>query len=163
MDFRIRKLSEGDRIAVVNIFNHFIAHSDAAYPEKKVDYGFFEYLKDTTRGDSFYVIESPEGPVIGFGLLKKYHDGSIFNRAAELAYFIMPAYGHRGLGSRLLTTLLADAVKMGVETVLASISSLNTASLKFHRKNGFSECGRFKSVGRKNGRDFDVIWMQRFI
>ncbi|RJX21568.1 MAG: N-acetyltransferase [Ammonifex sp.] len=163
MDFRIRKLSEGDRTAVVDIFNHFVEYSFAAYPAKKVGYGFFEYLKETARGDSFYVIESPEAQVIGFGLLRKYHGGSIFHRAAELAYFIMPAYGNRGLGTKLLTALLSDATKMGVETVLASISSLNAASLNFHRKNGFAECGRFKRVGKKNGRDFDVIWMQRFI
>ncbi len=28
---------------------------------------------------------------------------------------------------------------------------------------GFEECGRLKRVGRKFGRDFDVVYMQRFL
>ncbi|MGD0951544.1 MAG: hypothetical protein ABR985_03985 [Methanotrichaceae archaeon] len=52
---------------------------------------------------------------------------------------------------------------MGIVTVLASISSLNQASLAFHKKNGFVECGRFVGIGRKMGKGFDVVWMQRMV
>ena len=35
-----------------------------------------------------------------------------------------------------------------ISTILASISSLNERSIRFHEKHGFTECGRFinKSV-----------------
>jgi len=36
-------------------------------------------------------------------------------------------------------------------------------SLNFHFKQGFKECGRFQRIGQKFGRDFDVIWMQKFL
>jgi phosphinothricin acetyltransferase len=49
---------------------------------------------------------------------------------------------------------------MGVDTFLAHISSLNEGSIRFHLRHGFTECGRFRCVGRKRGHDFDMVWMQ---
>ncbi len=60
-------------------------------------------------------------------------------------------------------SLIEGARKLGVDNLVASISSLNEESLGFHRKCGFVECGRFRNVGRKHGRTFDVIWMQRVL
>jgi len=42
----------------------------------------------------------------------------------------------------------------------AHISSLNEGSIRFHLRHGFTECGRFRRVGRKRGQDFDMVWMQ---
>jgi phosphinothricin acetyltransferase len=51
----------------------------------------------------------------------------------------------------------------GITTILASISSQNEGSIRFHAGHGFTECGRFKKVGRKKGIIFDTVWMQKFI
>lgn len=104
-----------------------------------------------------------EKKVIGFALLKTHNPIPVFDRTAELACFILPEYVNKGFGTLLLELLLADAKGMGIDTVLAGISSLNDESLRFHRRKGFAECGRFKKIGRKNGKDFDVVWMQKSI
>jgi len=62
-----------------------------------------------------------------------------------------------------METITIDARAAGVETLLANISSLNEVSLNFHLKHGFKECGRFQRIGKKFDRDFDVIWMQKFL
>jgi phosphinothricin acetyltransferase len=162
-DYTIRKFSSGDKQAVTDIFNYFVENSYAAYPDKKVGLIFLEKLKEPVISDSFYVVETSKKKIIGFGLVKRHHTYEVFNRTAELTYFILPEHARRGLGSKLLTMLLDDAKKADVDALLAHISSLNEGSLIFHQKHGFMECGRFKRIGRKNGEDFDVIWMQRFI
>jgi len=43
------------------------------------------------------------------------------------------------------------------------ISKVSNANLSFHIKNGFKECGRFQNICQKNGKDFDVIWMQKIL
>jgi phosphinothricin acetyltransferase len=63
----------------------------------------------------------------------------------------------------LFDALIDDAKKMEVTTLLASISSQNEESLAFHKRKGFDECGRFRKVGRKFGKEFDLVWMQKFI
>ena len=80
---------------------------------------------------------------------------------AEVTYFIHPAHTGNGLGKRLLDDLERGAGEKGIATLLASISSLNSGSIRFHRKNGFSECGRFQRVGVKKGQWFDTVWMQK--
>jgi L-amino acid N-acyltransferase YncA len=41
--------------------------------------------------------------------------------------------------------------------------TLNDQSLAFHRKHGFEEVARFKRVGEKLGREFDVVYMQKWL
>ena len=62
-----------------------------------------------------------------------------------------------------LATLEQEAQKVEITTLLANISSLNKQSIAFHRKQGFKDCGRFERIGSKFGKDFDVVWMQKFI
>ncbi|MBI1912431.1 MAG: N-acetyltransferase [Deltaproteobacteria bacterium] len=161
MEFNIRKAERTDKKPVIDILNYYIESSFAAYPEKKAEYSFFDSMKEIARGNSFYVIEASGGQVIGFGLLKKVYAFDVFNRAGEVGYFIKPEYTHRGLGIMLLSVLENDAMALGIETLLASVSSMNPESIAFHLKNGFVECGRFVRIGLKHGKIFDVVWMQK--
>ena len=162
-EYTIRKVADTDREAVMDVFNYFIVNSFAAYPDKEADYSIFGFLRGMARDDIFYVIEDSQKKVAGFGLLRHHQRVEAFNRSAEVTYFILPAHQGKGLGKQLLDTLAVDAQRSGVDTILANISSLNEQSLKFHSKQGFKECGRFQRVGSKFGRDFDVVWMQKFL
>jgi L-amino acid N-acyltransferase YncA len=95
--------------------------------------------------------------MIGFGLIKRRHPPSTFNKPAELAYFIISEYTGQGLGQIMLDFLENKALKHSINVLLASISSLNEMSVHFHIKNGYNECGRFILAGHKLGRDFDII------
>ena len=75
----------------------------------------------------------------------------------------MPKHIRQGLGSALLDLLSEQAEKMGIDSILASVSSRNPDSLKFHLKKGFRECGRLTTVGRKFGQDVDVVLLQRWL
>ena len=163
MEYYIRKVAEGDKSAVTNIYNYFIENSFTTYQEKPLDQSFFEDLREIAIRGAFYVVDTGEKVVVGFALLKKYQNVECFKRAAEVSYFILPKHTGKGLGSKLFSRLIDDARTMGIDTLLASISSLNEASLEFHKRIGFTECGRLKKVGKKMGMDFDVVWMQKFI
>ncbi|MGD0158688.1 MAG: N-acetyltransferase family protein [Candidatus Bathyarchaeia archaeon] len=163
MDYHIRKAKSKDKEQIVSIFNYYVENSYAAYPEHKADLDFFDKLTELATGYPLYVIDTTEGEAVGFGLMRPYHNSETFRRTAKLTYFIHPAHTRKGLGTRLLNALTEKAKQMDINTVLADISSKNPASIDFHKKNGFQECGRFKRVGKKFGKDFDVIWMQKFI
>jgi len=163
MNYSIRRVLDEDQNEVMNIFNYYIENSYATFFNKRIPVDFFDKLKDIAYGNSFYVIEHKEKGVIGFGLLKKYHNSDVFRGVAELGYFIKPEFTNKGLGTLILDALITDAREMHIKTLLASISSLNEESLNFHKKHGFFECGRFKRIGQKLGKTFDVIWMQKFL
>lgn len=162
MEYLIRKARDRDVNAVVDIMNHYVRNTLYAYPEREVGPEFFTWLKQIVMGFSFYVVDF-KGKVVGFGLMRPYHPCASFSRTGELTYFILPEHTRKGLGTRLINILLEDAKDAGKDNVVVNISSKNDASLRFHEKLGFVECGRFKRVGRKFGEDFDVIYMQKFL
>jgi phosphinothricin acetyltransferase len=163
MDYIFRQANDSDQGAILSIFNHYVETSYAAYFESRVDESFLIQLRQMTSGYPFYIIETPEKQVVGFGLIHRYHPAKTFSRVAELSYFISPSHTRKGLGTKLLSLLIDNATEMGIETLLASVSSLNRSSVDFHNKNGFVECGRFIRVGRKFGQDFDIVWMQKHL
>jgi phosphinothricin acetyltransferase len=161
--FLIRKVADQDGDGITAIFNHYVEHSFAAYPEQTVERTFFDFMKKIIYGDAFFVIQTAEKKMVGFAFLKRYHPSSAFNRVAEAGYFIVPEYTRKGQGKRILNHLENEARRLGVDTLLANISSHNQPSLAFHEKQGFSECGRFNKISRKFGQDVDIVWMQKFI
>ena len=165
MRVRFDRMAEGDREAVIDLFNYYIENSFAAYPEEKVPYGLYDRFLKLTEGYPAFAVRDEEhgGRFVGFAFLRPYHPVPSFLRAAEISYFIEPRYTGKGVGSALLERLVAEARKRGIDTILANVCSLNEASLRFHERRGFSECGRFRRVGRKKGRDLDAVWMQRVL
>jgi phosphinothricin acetyltransferase len=161
MTYEIAALAEADGAAVAAIFNYFVQHSFAAYPEEPVDNEFLDRILSLSKGYPAVCVKTDAGEVIGFGFLRPFHPAGTFKRTAEVAYFLMPEHTGRGLGLRMLEHFVQQARVLGIDNLLASVSSLNEPSLRFHAKAGFERSGRLSAVGRKSGRDFDVIWFQK--
>jgi L-amino acid N-acyltransferase YncA len=149
---------------VMDIFNYYIENSYAAYLEEKLPYGFFAKFLEMTKGYPAYVIKNnSDGEVIGFCFLRAYSPLPVFREAAEITYFIKIDEVGKGIGEKALMLLENEGRKMGIMYLLASISSYNAQSIHFHKKHGFIECGRFLNIGKKKGRNFDVVWMEKQI
>jgi L-amino acid N-acyltransferase YncA len=163
MEFVIEPVSTEDGTAIVDIFNYYVESSFAAYPECKVPVEFFGFLMHMAEGYPFLAAKNGHGELLGFGLLRPHSPFPAFSRVAEITYFLAAKNTGKGIGRQMLNHLLIGAREKGIKSILASISSLNSASLSFHKKNGFQECGRFIGIGQKWGQDFDVVWMQRMV
>ena len=127
MKIRFEKMGEGDREAVIDLFNYYIENSFAAYPDKKVPYGLFDQFLTLTEGYPAFTVRDEESAdrVVGFAFLRPYHPLREFQRAAEITYFIEPGYTGRGIGSKILERIIGAAKRKGIDTILANVSSLN--------------------------------------
>jgi len=163
MPITIEPMTAADRLPVIDIFNFYIENSFAAYLDRKVPYDFFDNFLKAGEGYSAIVAKDETGQVFGFGMLRAFHPFPVFFKTAEISYFIKPGWTGKGVGDLMLTHLTQKAEGKGIITRLASISSLNTPSIRFHKNNGFLECGRFKKIGEKKGRLFDVVYMQKML
>ena len=163
MNLKLVPLTDGHRTPVIGILNHYVVNSDAAFFETPLPEAAFDRLRALAEGfPAFAVLDGAER-VVGFGLMRPHQPLPTFSRVAETSYFLHPDCCRCGAGSRLLTRLLEEGAQRGITTVLASIVASNEASLRFHRKHGFTECGRFRAVLHKQGRDLDVVWMQKML
>lgn len=163
MEYSISPISNEDREPIIDIFNYYIENSFAAYLENKLPYQAFDIFLQMSVGFPNGIIKNRDGTVVGFGMLRPHNPMPAFSQTAEISYFIHPAYTGKGLGKKLLDFLEKDARVKGVTNILANISSLNPNSIKFHQKNGFTECGRFRKIGKKKGQEFDTVWMQKIL
>jgi L-amino acid N-acyltransferase YncA len=156
-------ISESERKGIIDLFNYYIGNSFAAYPEQKVPYEFFSLFLEACNNYPSVVAKLPDGNIAGFGMLRAHNPMPAFRHTAEITYFIQPDLTGKGLGSKMLAWFEQEGKKKGITTILASISSRNEGSIRFHARHGFSQCGRFVNVGVKRGTTFDTIWMQKFI
>lgn len=159
MSATIRPVTPNDWTAVTAIYNHYVENSPAAYPDEKVAESFFRDRHNAAL-DYPFLVALDGARIVGFGSLSPIHPATTLRRAAQLAYFLAPDCTGQGIGSRLLGALIDAGRRMGIDTFVAHISSLNEGSIRFHIRHGFTECGRFRRVGTKHGRDFDMVWMQ---
>jgi phosphinothricin acetyltransferase len=160
MDTRIRSVLDADWKPIAAIFNHFVTDSFAAYPDQPVDESFFRDRHVANPLLPFVVAEN-RGRVVGFAYLSPFHPASTMRQSASITYFIHPEFTGMGIGTAFLEHLLEAGSALGITNFLAHISSLNTGSIRFHQRHGFTECGRFIDVGRKLDQSFDMVWLQR--
>ncbi len=159
--YTIRPIADEDREAVIDIFNHYVEHSFAAFPESRLPYQAFDMFRQMAHGYPSGAIADQNGVVVGFGMLRAHNPMPVFSGTAEWTCFIDRRHTGAGLGKTMLAFLESGGRQMGITNILAHISSLNEASIGFHLKHGFTECGRFENVGKKNGRLFSSVWMQK--
>ena len=164
MSLKFEPMTIEHSASVMEIFNYYIEHSMAAYPESPLPESAFCGLLEKAKGYPAYVIiDAKADKVVGFCLLHAYNPLPTFKHTAEVTYFLSPDAVSNGIGTIALRQLEQDAHNMGITKLLASISSENAPSLSFHKKHGFTECGRLHEIGRKLGKTFDVVWMEKSI
>jgi phosphinothricin acetyltransferase len=163
MLYEFLPLEDADRTAIAAIFNYFVEHSFAAYPEETVGEDFLDWLLAMSKGYPSLCVKTEAGEVVGFGFLHAYHPAESFRRTAEITYFLLPEHTRHGVGERMLDHFIREARALGIDNLLASVSSRNEPSLRFYAKAGFERCGELFAVGRKSGRDFGVVWFQKRI
>ncbi|MDD5643570.1 MAG: N-acetyltransferase, partial [Syntrophales bacterium] len=91
MDYSFEEMSTSHRQAVIDIFNYFIKHSYAAFPEKELGSDFFDRFLEMSPGYPKVVVKAPDQGVIGFGAMRPHHFADSFQRTAEISYFLLPA------------------------------------------------------------------------
>jgi phosphinothricin acetyltransferase len=161
LGYSLEPMMAKHRKSVIDIFNYYIKNGFEAYRETPVGYEYFDKLLERLKGYPTLIARTESGDVVGFAYLRPYSPSDTFRRTAQITYFIHPEHRRKGLGRSFLEELIRQAQKLGVDNLLAHVSSLNKESLAFHLKNGFHECGRFREIGKKFGKNFDVIWIQR--
>lgn len=161
MQVRLFPSSPDDREGMLAIFNHYVEHTFATYTETPVSLERFNDLMVFSPGWPAVTARDDDGAVLGFGLLRPYSTIPTFSRTAELTCFIAPGFTGMGIGAAILGELEARARDFGIGTIVATVSSLNDGSIRFHAAHGFAECGRLRGIGARQGFAFDVVFMQK--
>ena len=93
-------------------------------------------------------------------LVTGYISAWIIGDQAEINSFaVSTAYSGKGIGGKLLNSLVSEAVKKGCSSVFLEVRSRNSYAVNFYKKNGFTETGRRKNYYP----DDDALLMEKKI
>lgn len=149
-----------DAHGILDIVNYYVSESTYHFSDEPIEISkVYDLIFKETQLPR-YVIQSEE-IIIGFGYAYDFRSENTFSETVKLTYWLRPAFTGKGIGSKLYNILEHELCLLGIRNILVNISSENLASLNFHKKLGYIECGNFKGIANKKGTYFDIIWLQK--
>ena len=109
-----------------------------------------------------YLVATLETRVVGFAYATQFRPRAAYRHAVKIASTSRPRRARRGVGRALLSAVIEVCERLGKRQMIAVIGdSGNAGSLGLHASLGFKQIGVGQSVGFKQGRWVDIVWMQR--
>jgi phosphinothricin acetyltransferase len=102
-----------------------------------------------------------EGEILGWAALSPVSSRWVYNGVAEVSIYVSQRYRGKGIGNRLLNSLITTSEENGYWTLQSGIFPENISSMALHKKYGFREVGRRERIGKMDGIWRDTILLER--
>ena len=162
-DAEIRPAERDDLPRLTEIYNYYIVKTPITFDlqpwtvEQRV--GWFDEHTGTKRHRMF--VAEDAGGVVGYAYAGEFHDRAAYETSVATSIYCAHDAKGRGIGSMLYRALFDALKNQDINRLFAGITIPNEASIKLHRKFGFTDVGVFTECGRKFDRYWDVVWMER--
>ena len=158
---RIRPAVAEDAEVVARIYNHGIAERQATFETRPRSAEEVRAWLDQDR--PFLVATDEHDKAVGFARLTPYSTRKAYAGIGEHGIYVDPhARGNR-IGLRLLNELAQAAEDAGYYKLTSRIFTTNEASLRLHRRAGFTEVGIQRRHGRLDGEWKDTMLVERLL
>lgn len=158
----VRFLNPSDLPAVYEILCFYIQNSTANLAWSNPDYDDFCLQQQDIAARYPYLVAEYEGKVIGFGYAHAFLGKEAYQFDAELTIYFQEG-DHHGLAKKLYEGLEAVCKAMGIVRLISCTTASNQASLDYQTEHGFRQYGLLAKAGYKNGKWYDVAWMEKQI
>jgi phosphinothricin acetyltransferase len=160
---RVRAAVPGDVAELAELYNHYIRSSPVTFdlePQSlEVRQAWFEDFAPHSPHQLFVAEES--GALSGFAGSRSFRTKAAYASTIEVTVYCAPRSTGRGVG-RALYHALFDALKgQDLHRAVAGVTLPNPASIALHQAFGFRSVGTFSEVGYKQGRYWDVCWLEK--
>lgn len=153
----IRKAEISDAAAIASIYNRYVTGTDITFEEEPVP---VDEMAARIAGISScfpYLVWEEDGEVLGYCYAHAWKGRSAYRYTAETTVYLAPCAVGRGIGTALMSHLVAECRSIGLKALVACITDGNAASNALHEKLGFRQASHFEKVGMKFGRWLDVV------
>lgn len=150
MDVLIRPMQPSDWDRVSAIYKQGIDLGSATF---EIAVPGYEKWDREHRKRCRFVAESG-GTVIGWVALSPVSGRCVFSGVSEVSIYIDESHRNRGVGKKLLSTLITEAEQHGMWTLQSMVLEHNKHSIGLHQRCGF----RIVGIREHIGKDRDGIW-----
>ncbi len=153
----IRPMRNEDNEAVLQIYTKGIETKNATFETQTPTWEVW----DANHISHSRFVATFNGIVVGWSALTPYSRRAVYQGVHELSIYINPDYAGKGIGSKLMNTIVKSARDNGSWMLQASIFPENQASISLHKKFGFREVGYRERIAQLDGVWRDVILLEK--
>jgi len=159
----VRDASDADMVAVTQIYATHVLYGLASFEEIPPSLDEMRSRRASVLQLGLpYLVAELDGRVVGYSYATFYRTRPAYRYTVEDSVYVEDGLNGRGIGTTLLTELIARCERGPWRQMLAVIGdSGNAGSIALHRRLGFTPAGSLTSVGFKLGRWVDSVFMQR--
>lgn len=110
-----------------------------------------------------YIVALYQGKIVGYTYVSTFRDRIAYNWGLETSIYLTPEVKGQKLGKKLYTKLEQILKIQHITNLVASITYPNPQSIAFHEKMGYKKIAHFTKCGYKQGKWYDMIFMEKFI
>jgi len=162
-EIKVRAAQRSDLARLTEIYNYYVVNTPITFdlePYKAEERcHWFEEHNDGARYRLF--VAEDAGRVVGYAGTGRYRDRAAYDTTAETTIYCAPEATGRGIGTLMYRTLFESIAGEDLRRLVGGITLPNDASIRLHERFGFVKAGVFSENGRKFGRYWDVLWMER--
>ena len=160
----VRDAGEGDLPGILEIYNNAVLNETSIWNDDIADLADRRAWWQTrvSRGFPVYVADV-DGAIAGYGMFAEFRPHQGYRFTVEHSIYVATPAQRRGIGSVLLTRLIAEARRANKHAMVGGIAADNVASIALHVRFGFIERARMPQVGFKFGRWLDLVLMQKLL
>ena len=164
MNIVVRPAAVADCAQIADIYRHYVEHTVATFETVPPSVAAWErkFATITSAGRPFLAaVDEDADQIVGFAYLGTFRTMPAYDHTCEDTIYVRPGLGGGGIGSALMSRMLADAEHTDVRQIIAVIAATNgEASIALHLKHGFTHAGRLHASGHKAGQWIDTVYLQ---
>lgn len=165
MGMIVRPATLADLPNIRKIHNYYVENTHIIFdvrpfsPEQRMPW--FQDHSDGHRHQTLVAEET--GMIVGYTAAGAFRTKEAYETTVEVSVACIPDQVGKGIGSLLYRELFARLQHEDVHRVVAGIAQPNAPSNALHEQFGFKKVGTFTEVGRKFGKYWDVLWMEKML
>lgn len=159
-DLEIREALPDDAHAIAALYVWHVLNGRASFEEIPPTVDEMRKRIQTVRDNGLpWLVALWRGAIVGYCYATFYRPRPAYRYTLEESIYVESGMGGRGIGSALLSRLIAECEKGPWRQMLAIIGDghNNAGSLAIHKKFGFTVAGQLRSVGYKMGDWRDTL------
>lgn len=166
----IRQVRTEDAARLLAIYAPYVEHTAITFEyEVPTLENFTGRIVNVTQRHPWLVAEA-DGRILGYAYASLFRERAAFQWAVETSIYVSMDERGKGIGKQLHQALESRLRQQGILNMNACIAYteaedeyLTLDSIRFHEHLGYAQVAHFHACGKKFGRWYDIVWMEKLL
>ena len=167
---KIREAIPSDAGAMLAIYAPYVQQTAITFEYDVPTLDDFRQRLQKVQSRFPWVVAEEDGRIVGYAYASAFKERAAYQWAVETSIYVDQSMKRCGIGRQLHEALEQRLKAQGILNMNACISFIETEdeyltldSVRFHEQLGYNKVAHFHLCGKKFGRWYDMIWMEKII